>query len=323
MTADFSALELPSPPDGADPANEFHKSAYNAALEIAKERVKADLASAKATADAQIALEQSRVEGLIATEAATLATEDELQKAFHADLAEVAKASLERSRAAGEFIQKAAGAIATLYTGVLAVSFSVADRPLPARGAMPAIFLGLAIALSSVYVGYLTKTKDTAGPTPHSAPRVYQLRRSATLLLWIRNSTLNRVYWLRASVVSLGMGVLFLPIAFVAPLGDGADGAEGEAPPTATPAGVEEGLTDAVLPPWPSPSPAGNIRLQREVFAAMVAETAAARQSVIEEAADETETTSDTEGELPFGLVFVGLLAVFLGPLGVSIFTDE
>jgi hypothetical protein len=155
------------------------------------------------------------VDANIAAEAAGRGVGNHLQQSFHENLAEIAKTSLERARSAAELVQKAAGAVVTIYTGLLALVFSVTDNPLPARGTIPALFLGLAIALSTAYVGYLTRAKDTPGPRPHSSARLYQLRRTATFIIWVRQSVLNRAYWLRGSVISLGFGVLFLPLPFL------------------------------------------------------------------------------------------------------------
>src|SRR5690349_11136386 len=76
-------------------------------------------------------------------------------KEMHGHFYTLASASLERSRFAAETIQKASAAIAALYTGVLALVFSVTDNPLPLRGILAPIFLGLAVVLSSMYLTYI------------------------------------------------------------------------------------------------------------------------------------------------------------------------
>jgi len=53
-------------------------------------------------------------------------------------------------------VQKAAAAIAALYTPLLGVVFSVNDNPLPSRGVIPVLFLGLAILSSTAYLAYQT-----------------------------------------------------------------------------------------------------------------------------------------------------------------------
>jgi hypothetical protein len=140
-----------------------------------------------------------------------------LQKSIHDARVEIAKDSIDRARKGAEFIRNAASAIATVYTGVAGLSFAVKSGiRLPSRGIIPAVFLGMALVFSSAYVAWLGRAQDTPAPTPHSSLPVYQERRLNAFVDWASSIALNRAYLLHSAVISLGAGVLFLPIAFIA-----------------------------------------------------------------------------------------------------------
>jgi formate-dependent nitrite reductase membrane component NrfD len=138
-------------------------------------------------------------------------------KAIHDARVEVAKATIERGRAGAEFVRNAAAAIVTLYTGVLGVAFAATENgtPLPARGLVPAVFLGLALASASAYAALLASVPAPNAPIPHADLEIFQERRLDAFIRWVTRIALGRVYFLHASVLMLGMGVLFLPAAFL------------------------------------------------------------------------------------------------------------
>ena len=137
--------------------------------------------------------------------------------AFHEKVAALALAAVERSRAGAETVQRAAAAIATLYAASLGVAFSVAARPLPLRGILAPLFLGIAIVLASAYLAYIGPTDHDAVPAPAggAAPEPRALERTRTLLSLVETVVDRRSPWLRASVVALGCGVLALPAPFL------------------------------------------------------------------------------------------------------------
>ena len=140
----------------------------------------------------------------------------QIQAVYNAYL-EVAKASIDRSLQRAEFVQKVAAAIGSLCTTLIALSFAVGEgnTTLPARGFAPAIFLGLSFALSAVYVAFITKPGKS--PIPRADGTLYrsQQRRRIGFVLWVREAILQRRWALQSSVVSLGIGILFLPSAYV------------------------------------------------------------------------------------------------------------
>lgn len=203
--------------------------------------------------EAQVGARGRRIDAAIArrkaNQDADIAQNAEFQKA----LLDVAKAGIDRSRANAETVQKAAGAIGTIYTGILGVTFSVTSRPLPTRGVLPAAFLGIAVALSTAYLAYMSRRPDMsvnaldAGRTGLAG----QFERVSFLLRWVRRTVRRRAWLLRSSVIGLALGVVLLPVPFVSWGGHAA--------------------TVPDTPPWPSSAPAGlspdlqKIRYQAEV----------------------------------------------------------
>jgi len=150
---------------------------------------------------------------------ASQAAEEALYKAVHDARIELAKTAIERGRAGAEFVRNAAAGIVTLYTAILGVAFSVTKdaqaAPIDAVGIVPAIFLGVALVLATAYVALLGKQPDMAPPQPHSIYRTMQERRLSAFTNWASSLALSRVIFLHASVIALGFGVLFLPVAFL------------------------------------------------------------------------------------------------------------
>ena len=169
---------------------------------------------------------------------------------------EVAKGSVDRARAGAEFVEKAAAAIVTIYTGALAVAFSVADNPLPLRGLIPATFLGLAVALAAFYLAY--PSVDVKWSTvPTGAKKSDPVAWFTAFQAWMRGIVLRRSNLLRASLMALLFGVLFLPTPFV------------------------KVKTKPATPPqrvgWPAP-PSNNIQVQKILYQARVSEVAKLRE---------------------------------------------
>ena len=148
-------------------------------------------------------------------EAATESLIAEYDQAYYQALLDVAKGSLDRSHSAAELVQKSAAAIGTLYVGVLGVSFSVSNHRLPLRGIIPAIFLGLAIGLSVAYVAYIRRPSDVDLDPLHTSPPERLQRRLNNFYKIITEGVQRRGYYLRASVIALGVGVVLLPVPFI------------------------------------------------------------------------------------------------------------
>ncbi len=107
---------------------------------------------------------------------------------------DIEKGAIERSRSAADLVQKAAAAIGGLYTGVLGVSFSVTNKPLPPQGFIPAIFLGLAIALSTAYVAYVSKPSDVSLNPLHTSPPMRMQRHINNFFRIVSSAVQRRGY---------------------------------------------------------------------------------------------------------------------------------
>jgi hypothetical protein len=206
-------MTWPPIPD-EEPAQQidFLKIRYQGEVDEAKAQLRD-----KATAEGQNVNEDWELEKYSwEQEKAAWEAEYELQKSIHDARIEIAKGSIERAHNGAEFIRNAAGAIATVYTGVAGLAFATKDGlQLPARGIIPAIFLGLALVLSAAYVAWIRRGPDSPAPVPHSSLPEYQDRRLNAFTIWVSGITLNRAYAMHAAVISLGAGVLFLPTPFI------------------------------------------------------------------------------------------------------------
>jgi hypothetical protein len=180
-----------------------------------KTRLEKQLAAEEAARAYERDVAKAEAAALAALHQAERNAELELNKAFHATVAEVAKGAIERSRDSAKYVQTAAAAIGTLYSGLLALVFSVTDNPLPLRGVWAAMFLGLAVALSTAYLAYLTKPTAPAMYGGGSSLADLQFQRTGWLTRWINSTVLNRRWAIRASVLALAFGVAFVPAPFV------------------------------------------------------------------------------------------------------------
>jgi hypothetical protein len=188
---------LPPDADGWPTASETadKTEVLKAQLEVRKKRTDQEIARAKAYEDARDAVAQE----------------------YYKAVLEVAKGSIDRARASAEIVQKASAAIVTLYTAVLAVAFSAADNPLPGKTLFAAVLLGVAILLSTAFLGWVPEAE------PKEERDVIQEAEGATLgevltsvfVRWTRKAALQRGRLLRGSVVALAGAVALMPAPFV------------------------------------------------------------------------------------------------------------
>ena len=244
-----------------------------------------DTAAAKAVFEGKVAARGKRIEAAIARAQANRAADLAHNAAVQQALIEVARGGLDRARSNAETVQKAAGTIGTLYTGILAVAFSVTSRPLPVRGVLPALFLGLAVAASTAYLAYLSR-RDEASTTSFRAGEAGlagQLTRLEFLIRWVRGAVRERAWLLRSSVVALALGVVLLPVPFVD------TGGRAAAAPTG--------------PAWPAPPTGLDAELQKIRYQAEVSEVARLR-------AARAEDPDDVGFTVVVGLVGLALVAL-------------
>src|SRR5262249_28299235 len=130
----------------------------------------------------------------------------------------------------------------------------------PLRGAIPAIFLGLALVLSATYLAYLHRSvASTPAPPPTGSPRASEIAHVNAFMVWVRAAGDQNRWALNASVIALGVALLFLPAPFI----------------TLDP-------QQTTTPHWPSPPTSVTTKtapLQQTLYQAKVAEAASARAS--------------------------------------------
>jgi hypothetical protein len=221
---------------------------------LALEQEKARLAETRAAADhrravalegrkAALAAEKADLDDQLAQESAAADHDREHRTLVHTAMVEVAKAGIDRSRDSAKFVQTAAAALMGAYTGLLALVFSVTGRQLPFRGVYAATFLGAAIAFAVGYLAFLYRSGTVDGYRPAPSIVETQLRRTANFVEWTNAAVTRRAWALRASVLAFGVGVAFIPAAFVGPTSAATPTAGAPEPPAIperVPAALEE-----------------------------------------------------------------------------------
>jgi hypothetical protein len=145
------------------------------------------------------------------TESARAKTADELNQKLAETLTTLSVGAIDRARTGAQFIQTAATAIAGLYTGVLAVLF-VADQAAPIRSFIPVLFLGLAVVLATYYLAFVVPGTRMDRPDYQNINDADLWVRLNYVSRWVRRIVFRRGGALRAAVVSLFFGLLFLPV---------------------------------------------------------------------------------------------------------------
>lgn len=219
-------------------ASDFASELCRAKLAVRQKRTDQEIARAKADIDAGIAVEQ----------------------AYYTAVLEVARGAVERARASAELVQKASAAIVTLYTGILALAFSVAERPLPGKALFAAVLLGAAVVLSTAFLAYLPDgdaERERRAITDADGATLGE-RLTNAFARWTRRTALQRARLLRASVAALAAAVVLLPAPFVT-------------------LGEREPAADPIAWPQPPAGTAADLELRRILYTAQVAEAAEQR----------------------------------------------
>jgi hypothetical protein len=201
-----------------DPQAEVKKIRYQAELDEIKATQQARIEKQKIGYQADVDKAKADYQADIEREKASWDHEYAVRQADYNAYIEVATGQIERSRAGAQFVQTAAAAVSGAYVAILGLSFAVSAQsanPLPARGVAPTLFLGLSIALATVYLAYLTKPEQVAGETPRALTYEMQQERRDAFIRWTTATVLARAKWLQSAVLSLALGVAFLPVAYL------------------------------------------------------------------------------------------------------------
>src|SRR2546425_534813 len=194
----------PKPPPSVkdDPQLEFKKLRYQAKLQVVAARELAEIEKCKEHFKASTAYEYA------------------CQQALYSAYLDIAKGQLDRSRARAEFIEKAASVIGAAYGVILGLRFSISkdiNLPPPIRSLVSPSFLALSITLAAIYLAYITPVRSKPSGQPSKQDALVG-RRAFTRLT--TQTVLRRISWLQSAIISLGFGVLFLPIAFLTNIQD-------------------------------------------------------------------------------------------------------
>jgi hypothetical protein len=141
-------------------------------------------------------------------------------QAINSAYLDVAKGQIDRSQARATQVVTAAGAIGTIYTAILALRFNSSGSSgtvsLALTAIIPAIFLGAAIVFAVIYLAYITpqsRSVKIAKPSGIASFRVQEQRDN--FIKWANAIVHRRLSSLHAAAISLGFGVVFLPVAFL------------------------------------------------------------------------------------------------------------
>ena len=154
-----------------------------------------------------------------------------LRQALQAGYVAVAQGAIDRARDSAKFVQTAATAIGSLYTGLLALTYRTglgAQSSTPngvkqlwdSRALIPALYLGLAIALATAYLAYLAHGTPTAAPGGSDDLTELATQRLDVYLRWVHEAVVRQRYLLQVAVLSLSAGVIALPAPFVSVAAD-------------------------------------------------------------------------------------------------------
>ncbi|WFE38496.1 hypothetical protein [Micromonospora sp. WMMD998] len=223
--------------------------------------------------------------------------DEEARKKFYDKTYDLAAGAVDRSRNAADMVQKSGAAIVSIYSGVLAVGFSVTRSPFPARGLLTPAFIGISIACCAAYSGLV----GTGDKFPFVAPLDRTLVSQRELRAFTRYSlfsqvaselSMRRIWLLHTSVSALAIGVIFLAAPFV------------EIKSSMT-VGAGRSIEGRDLPAWPTTPPASADRdLARILYQKQVDEVGELRKREL----DASRNSSDSGAAIWMGTV--GLIVV-------------
>lgn len=170
--------------------------------------------------DTRTALNASRADADRAAETAMLA-------AVHQAYVATTQASLDRALARANVVTAAVGAIATIYTGLLALVYAAKPgegQRLDIVALVPALFLGVALFLVTVYAAMIRRKLFVGPLLPTGIGGQVAEERLVTFMQWCFGGVWARSWALHAGIVSMGTAVATLPLPFVK-LGGGAQAA--------------------------------------------------------------------------------------------------
>ena len=224
--------------------------------------------------------------------------DQEARAKFYEKLYDLSASTVDRSRAAAEVVQKSAAAIVTVYSGILAVVFTVTGNPFPLRGLLTPTFIGISIACSAAYSGFVgSGDKFTfVAPLDRSLVSQRELRGFIRYSLFsdiATNLSMRRIWLLHTSVAALAVGVIFIVAPFI------------DLRPEGNPDGARSLEAGRNLSAGPSPPPsAASNETGRILYQKQVEEVAEVRKKELRRSANRNDAG------VTIGLGVAGLLLV-------------
>jgi hypothetical protein len=206
------SLQLPGFPQDADTIDK-----NGLAFQLAQKKYQSELDEVKARQDAM----RQAIKDAQGSDYTSI-------QAINGAYLDVAKGQIDRAQARVSQVVTAASAIGTIYTAILALHFggagssgtianlTVLTIPLPSTGFIPGIFLGLAIFFALIYLAFITpRSRSLEVPKPSGIVSLRVIEQRRYFILWTSEIVRQRLSSLHASVLSLGFGVVFLPVAIL------------------------------------------------------------------------------------------------------------
>lgn len=147
------------------------------------------------------------------------AAETALLKAIHDAYIATTQSSLDRALTRMNVVTASVGAVATIYTGLLALVYAAKSdegKALTLVGVVPALFLGLALFLVTIYAAMFRRQEDSMSLLPGGIGGKVAEIRLVTFMQWCFGGVWARSWALHAGIVSMGIGLATLPLPFVA-----------------------------------------------------------------------------------------------------------
>jgi hypothetical protein len=203
----------------------IEQSKLLAGIDAAKESAASDALAKAAAAKADVDRAAARSTSGVGLSTADYSFHDTMSVEFYKAYIEIAKGTVERSQKRVEMLQAAALAIGGLYTGIAAYIFTTADQAaagdaalgiknFPNRGVIPTMFLGAAIVFAMAYLSFLTQPRAGDPVEGISSIRGDLNQQRNNFVQWMTDVPWWRTGCIQLAVISLGLGVAFLPVAF-------------------------------------------------------------------------------------------------------------
>jgi hypothetical protein len=140
-----------------------------------------------------------------------------LRRDIQAAYIAVAQGSLDRANTRVNVLTTAIAAVTTLYTGLLALVYAAEPgkgQHLAATGIIPAIFLGCALLLVTVYAAMFKSTITQNSLIATSIGGNVASQRLIDFITWCTATVTARIWALHAGIVSFGVAIATLPLPF-------------------------------------------------------------------------------------------------------------